>query len=308
MTLNKIQVFAPASVANVGPGYDTFGFAIEHLGDVITLEKRDDGKLNVLKSEGAELPTDPKDNVATVAIQSLLDSLESDQGFNVHIKKLFKPGSGLGSSASSASGAVYAANKLLGEPFTDEELLEFALEGEALASKCYHADNVGPSLLGGFQVVRSYEPLELFRIPTPEALRVLIIFPDVEVKTSEAKGLVPKELSVKDAREQWGNVGALIHAMHTQDYKLMSHAITDRIAEPVRKKLIPHYGQVKQTVMQFGSVGFNISGSGPSMFALFKSPEAAKKCMTEVEKIYHKANLPVMLNLSRINPNGCQVI
>lgn len=306
--LNKIQVFAPASVANVGPGYDTFGFAIEKLGDIITLEKRDDHKLNILKSEGAVLPTDPKDNVATVAIQALLDNLDSKQGFDVHIKKLFKPGSGLGSSASSASGAVYAANKLLGEPFADEELLEFALEGEALASKSYHADNVAPSLLGGFQVVRSYEPLELFRIPTPEALRVLIIFPDVEVKTAEAKGLVPKELSVKDAREQWGNVGALIHAMHAEDYKLMSHAITDRIAEPVRKKLIPHYGQVKQTAMQFGAVGFNISGSGPSMFALFKSSESAKACMTEVEKIYHKANLPVMLNLSKINPRGCEVI
>lgn len=306
--MEKVQVFAPASVANVGPGYDTFGFAIEHLGDVITLTKRSDDKLHILKSDGADLPTDPKKNVATVAIQSLLDSLESSQGFDVHIKKLFKPGSGLGSSASSASGAVYAANKLLGSPYTDDQLLEFALEGEALASGMIHADNVAPSLLGGFQAVRSYEPLELFRIPTPEDLRVLIIFPDVEVKTSEAKGLVPKELAVKDAREQWGNVGALIHAMHSADYKLMRHAITDRIAEPVRKKLIPHYGQVKQYAMDHGAVGFNISGSGPSMFALFRSADAAKACMTEVEKIYQKADLRVMLNLSRINPNGCQVI
>lgn len=306
--MESVQVFAPASVANVGPGYDTFGFAIEHLGDVLTLTKREDSQLKILKSDGADLPTDPKNNVATVAIQALLDSLESQQGFDVHIKKLFKPGSGLGSSASSAAGAVYAANKLLDNPYTDEQLLEFALEGEALASGMIHADNVAPSLLGGFQAVRSYEPLELFRIPTPEELRVLIIFPDVEVKTSEAKGLVPKELAVKEAREQWGNVGALIHAMHTADYKLMRHAITDRIAEPVRKQLIPHYGQVKQFALDHGAVGFNISGSGPSMFALFRSAKAAKACMTEVEKIYQKADLPVMLNLSRINPVGCQVI
>ncbi|MEQ9050688.1 MAG: homoserine kinase [Marinoscillum sp.] len=306
--MESIQVFAPASVANVGPGYDTFGFAIEQLGDVITLTKRNDHKLKVLKAEGADLPADPKNNVATVAIQSLLDYLESDQGMDVHIKKIFKPGSGLGSSASSASGAVFAANHLLGNPLKIEKLLDFALEGEALASKSYHADNVAPSLLGGFQVVRSYEPLELFRIPTPAALRVLIIFPDVEIKTSEAKGLIPKELSVKDAREQWGNVGALIHAMHSEDYSLLSHAVRDRIAEPVRKQLIPEYGKVKQTTLDFGAVGFNISGSGPSMFAFFKSSEAAKACMTKIEKMYQKVNLPVMLHLTKINPNGCQIL
>ncbi len=306
--MEKVQVFAPASVANVGPGYDTFGFAIERLGDIITLSKREDNKLNILKSDGAVLPTDPLKNVATVAIQSLLESLGSTQGFDLHIKKLFKPGSGLGSSASSASGAVYAANKLLGEPYTDQQLLAFALKGEALASGMIHADNVAPSLLGGFQAVRSYDPLELFQIPTPEELRVLIIFPDVEVKTAEAKGLVPKELAVKDARDQWGNVGALIHAMHTADYELMRRAITDGIAEPVRKKLIPFYEQTKQKVLDHGAIGFNISGSGPSMFALFKSSDEAKACMGEVENIYQKAGLRLLLNLSKINPNGCEVI
>lgn len=306
--MKDIKVFAPASVANVGPGYDTFGFAIEQLGDIISLAKRNDNKLYILPTEGADLPTDPAKNVATVAIMSLLQHLDSDQGFDIKITKIFKPGSGLGSSASSASGAVFAANELLGRPLKVDKLLPHALAGEALASGSIHADNVAPSLLGGFQVVRSYEPLELFSITPPEKIRVLIIFPDVEVKTAEAKSLVPKELSVKDARDQWGNVAAVIHALHTENYSLLTRAITDKIAEPVRKVLIPEYGTVKQAAKEYGSVGFNISGSGPSMFALFTSSEAARACMIRIEKIYQKANLPVMQHLTKINPLGCQVI
>ncbi|MFT7030567.1 MAG: homoserine kinase [Marinoscillum sp.] len=306
--MEKVKIFAPASVANVGPGYDTFGFAIEGLGDVITLTKRTDGLLNVLPTEGADLPTDPLENVASVAIQSLLDHLGSKQGMDIHIKKLFKPGSGLGSSASSASGSVYAANKLLGSPLSDRDLLPFALEGEALASKCYHADNVAPSLLGGFQAVRSYEPLELFEVPTPEALRVLIIFPDVEIKTSVAKGLLPVELKVSEAREQWGNVGSLIHALHTADFGLMERSIQDRIAEPARKQLIPLYDEMKALAKSKGAVGFNISGSGPSMFALFTSDEAAQACADAVKPLYDQTNLTVLLHISKINPRGCEVI
>lgn len=306
--LEKVQVFAPASVANVGPGYDTFGFAIETLGEIITLTKRKDRKLNILATEGAVLPSEPKNNVATVAIQSLLDHLGSDQGMDVHIKKLFKPGSGLGSSASSASGAAFAANILLGRPLKTPELLVHALEGEKIASGSIHADNVAPSLLGGFQTVRSYEPLDVFSVPTPENLHVLIIFPDVQVKTSMAKSLIPREMNLRDAREQWGNVGALVHAMHTGDYELMGRAITDRIAEPYRKQLIPQYDEVKEEAMQLGSAGFNISGSGPSMFALFKDGQTATVCEKYVKKIYERTNLKVMMHLSKVNPHGCQVI
>lgn len=306
--MEKVKVFAPASVANVGPGYDTFGFAIEELGDIITLTKRSDGKLNLLPTEGADLPMEPENNVATVAIQALLDHLGSKQGMDVHIKKLFKPGSGLGSSASSASGAAFAANELLGSPLTRNELMVFALKGEELASGSIHADNVAPSLLGGFQIARSYEPLALFEIPTPKDLRVLIIFPDVEVKTSMAKGLIPKELSVKDAREQWGNVGALIHAMHSEDYTLLAHAIQDRIAEPYRKQLIPEYDKAKAIALESGAVGFNISGSGPSMFAFFRNKKDSADCSEKIKSLYNEVNLPVLLHFSKINPKGCEVI
>lgn len=306
--MEKVQIFAPSSVANVGPGYDTFGFAIEGLGDIITLTKRNDGKLNILPTDGADLPTEPENNVATVAIQALLDDLGSNQGMDVHIKKIFKPGSGLGSSASSASGAAFAANELLGKPYTTEQLLPFALKGEALASGSVHADNVAPSLLGGFQVMRSYEPLDIFTVPTPSELIVVIIYPDVEVKTSVAKGLIPKELSVKDAREQWGNVGALIHALHSSDFDLLRRAITDRIAEPYRKGLIPNYDLVKATAVDLGCVGFNISGSGPSMFALFTDQSHVSEYIEKVKAIYDKQGLAVMSHVSKINERGCEVI
>lgn len=306
--MEQVKVFSPASVANVGPGYDTFGFAIEGIGDVITLEKRSDSKLVIKKTEGAVLPTDPKQNVATIAIQALLDDLDSRQGFDITIEKSFKPGSGLGSSASSAAGAVFAANQLLNTPYKTDQLLPFVMEGEAFASKSYHADNVAPALFGGFNVVRSSGNWDIFRVPVPEELRVLIIFPDVEIKTSEAKKLIPSSLSVKDARAQWGNVAGVVAALYGKDYALLSRSVTDLVAEPVRKALIPHYGKVKQLTRDYGSAGFNISGSGPSMFAFFTSTDAAKACIPKIESLYQKQNMRVMLHLSRINTKGCQVI
>jgi len=306
--MNEIKVFAPASVANVGPGYDTFGFAIEELGDILTISKRTDHKLNILPAIGAELPTEPTQNVAGVAIQSLLNNLGSKQGFDVSIEKMFRPGSGLGSSASSAAGSVFAVNALLDYPFTTIELLPFALDGEELASKSYHADNVAPSLLGGFQAVRSYEPLDLFSIQKLDDLFVLIIFPDVQIKTAEAKGLLPTMLSITDAREQWGNASAIIHALHTKDYELLSRAITDRIAEPVRKNLIPAYDEAKIIAVQNGAVGFNISGSGPSMFALFTDEELAKSCSIDIKTLYDSIDLSVMLRISNVNSEGCKVL
>ncbi len=306
--MDTVKVFAPASVANVGPGYDTFGFAIEKLGDIITVTKREDQLLRILPTIGAELPTDPIKNVAGVAILALLKALGTTPGFDIQIEKMFRPGSGLGSSASSAAGAVFAVNELLGRPFSLHQLLSFALKGEALASKCYHADNVAPSLLGGFQAVRSYHPLDLFNIPHLDDLFVLIIFPSIQIKTVVAKGLLPKKLSIEDAREQWGNVAALIHALHTKDYQLLSKAITDRIAEPVRRTLIPEYQTVKKIAGENGSVGFNISGSGPSMFALFTDEDNAQDCSKAIKLIYDAISMPVMFSISKINSKGCQVI
>ncbi|MEP0368165.1 MAG: homoserine kinase [Cyclobacteriaceae bacterium] len=308
--MEEVKVFAPASVANVGCGYDTIGFAIDGLGDEIIMSKRNDSKLVIKDIIGADLPKEPEENVASIAVQALLDHLGSKQGFDITIKKLFKPGSGLGSSASSAAGAVFAANILLGEPIEEKEaLLEFALEGEAFASKCYHADNVAPSLMGGFNVIRSYEPeLDIFQVNVPSDLWVLIVFPDVVIKTAESKKLIPTTLSVKDARDQWSNVAGLIQAFNVHDFVLLKKSVTDLIAEPVRKKLIPGYDDVKSIVFNHGSVGFNISGSGPSMFAFFKNEKEMNRAKPDIKALYAEKNLSVILHSSKINLHGCEVI
>ncbi|MEO9871208.1 homoserine kinase [Ekhidna sp.] len=306
--MEKIKVFAPASVANLGCGYDTIGFAVESIGEELTLTKRNDSKLVIDEILGADLSKDPDQNVATIAIKALLSQLASDQGFDISIQKFFKPGSGLGSSASSASGAVFAANELLGNPFSRNELLPFALEGEAFASKCYHADNVAPSLLGGFQVVRSYEPLDLFQISTDIELKVLIIFPHVQIKTAESKKMLPSEVSVSLARNQWGNVAALIHALHDKDYSLLKRSIEDFIAEPVRSQFIPFYDDVKQIVDEAGSVGFNISGSGPSMFALFRDDGGVETAIDKIENLYLNSDFDFSLYRTSIDLQGCRII
>ena len=308
MNREHVTVFAPSSVANVGCGYDTIGFAVEALGEELSLSKREDNQLAVEEVIGAKLSTNPKENVATIAIQSMLDVLESKQGFDLTIRKLFKPGSGLGSSASSAAGAVFAANYLLGEPFSKDQLLPFALEGEAYASKCYHADNVAPSLLGNLQVVRSYDPLDWFTVAVPEELSVLLIFPDVPIKTAESKQLVPKEVLVSTARNQWGNVAGLIHAFHTKDYKLLKHSISDCIAEPVRKKQIPLYEEVKKLAFECGAVGFNISGSGPCMFALFQDTSRLQLAVDGINDMYKNQDFDFHLQQTKVDKQGCRVI
>ncbi|MBV6639997.1 MAG: homoserine kinase [Cyclobacteriaceae bacterium] len=306
--MDQITVFSPASVANVGCGYDTFGFAIDGIGDQITIAKRSDDQLVLERSIGADLPTNPKENVATIAVEAFLNHLGSRAGFTFTIKKSFKPGSGLGSSASSAAGAVFGVNHLLGNPLDTKDLLPFVMEGEAFASKSYHADNVAPALMGGFNVIRSYDPLDIFQVPTPENLHVLIIFPDVEVKTSEAKALLPKTLAIPEARNQWANVAGVISAMYSADFELLKKSVTDFIAEPVRKKLIPGYEEVKRIMCENGSVGFNISGSGPSMFSFFKDANDLEGVKQEVKELYEALGFDLILHTSKINHQGSKII
>lgn len=307
--MDKIKVFAPATVANVSCGYDIFGFALHGIGDEITLSKRADSQLVIQQVKGANLPTDPAKNVATVAISSLLKRINSDQGFDISIYKTIVPGSGLGSSASSASGAVFAASELLRTGLNKHELLPFAMDGEFIASKCYHADNIAPSMLGGFNVVRSVDPeIDVFTIDYPDDLHVLIIFPQVEVKTSESKSLLGDTISLPKARIQWGNIAGVVAGMMRKDWDLIKRSMEDVVAEPLRKKLIPAYDRVKDIVMKNGAVAFNISGSGPSMFGIFRSKEKALLSIPEIKKIYQDHSIDCLFFDSKINNEGAEVI
>lgn len=307
--MESIKVFSPASVANVSCGYDIFGFALESIGDEIILTKRKDSKLVITDVQGADLPTSPDKNVATVAISSLLERLHSAQGFDLQIRKNVNPGSGLGSSASSAAGAAFAANLLLGEPFSKSELIVDAMAGEIVASQSAHADNVSPAMLGGFTVVRSCDPeVDVFQIDYPEDLVVLIIFPQTQIKTAEAKRMLGDTIPLNKARTQWGNVAGLAIGMMKQDWGLIQRSLVDVVAEPVRKTLIPHYEDVKEIAMKHGALGFNISGSGPSMFSFFRSEEAARAGIAEVREIYDRLSIESFFHISRINPKGTHIV
>ena len=307
--MESIRIFSPASVANVGCGYDIFGFALESIGDGITLTKRNDNKLVIKKVLGAELPLSPEKNVASVAISSLLNALNSSQGFDIEITKNIRPGSGLGSSASSASGAVFAANELLGSPLTKKELIAYAMEGEIVASLKAHADNVAPAMLGGFTVVRCCEPsVDVFNLDYPEELKVLIIFPNILIKTSEAKKMLGDVVRLEKAREQWGNVAGLVTGMMRKDWDLIKNSLKDVVAEPIRKTLIPHYADVKKIVMGHGALGFNISGSGPSMFGLFKEDKGVHSVVPKIKQIYDRLSIDSFYHVSGINPKGTHIV
>ncbi len=308
--MESVKVFSPASVANVGCGYDIFGFALEHIGDEILLTKRADSELRIINIEGANLPMAPEKNVATVAIQSLLKAVNSNQGFDISIKKNVNPGSGLGSSASSAAGAVFAANALLKNPLDKHQLINHAMQGEAIASSQPHADNVAPAMLGGFTVVRSCtaEKADVFQIPYPDQLRVLTIFPQVEVKTAEAKQLLGDTVSLANARTQWGNVAGMVAGLANGDWELIGKSLHDVIAEPLRKKLIPAYDQIRDLVLASGAIGFNISGSGPTMFAFYNGEWDLTSLSAQIKAVYEEMSIEVFVQHNRINPTGTQIV
>tara|TARA_X000001036_G_scaffold439429_1_gene490558 strand:- start:1286 stop:2212 length:927 start_codon:yes stop_codon:yes gene_type:complete len=307
--MESIKVFAPATVANVGCGYDILGFALEGYGDELILTERQDDQLVIKTIQGvAELPLDPTKNVSTVTISALLEDLKLNKGFDLKIKKNIAAGSGLGSSASSAAAAAYAVNEFLGGPISSEELIKFAMEGERIASTKAHADNVAPSILGGFTVVRSYDPLDVFNIPYPEDLRVVIIFPQVEVKTSDAKKIIKEQVKLSDAIKQWGNVAGLVSGLILHDFERIGKSLQDVVIEPVRSYLIPLYQEMKTIALNVGALGFSISGSGPSMFCFVRDTSESSLIIERAKELYGKNGIDVISFVSGINNMGAKTL
>lgn len=305
MGLNKtsITVFAPASVSNVGPGFDILGFTIEGMGDTITLTRREDSAY-VIESVGADLPLNPEKNVATVALTSFCKSIGHTGGFDIKIEKNFKPGSGLGSSSSSAVGAVYAANILLDAGMSKQDLIQFALDGEFIASGSKHADNIAPCMLGGLVAVKSADPFDGFEIPFPKDLKVLIIFPDVPIKTAEARAILPEQISMEQGITQVANMAGLVKGLMSADYDLIRSSLKDQFAQPYRKSLIPLYNEVEHLAIDAGAFGFNISGSGPTMFAFFQKSDDLTALKTSVENQYSTQSIHVQFHETLINQKG----
>lgn len=303
----SITIFAPASISNVGPGFDILGFAIEGMGDTITLTRRADSEY-VIESVGANLPLDPEENVATVALKSFCNAIGHTGGFDIRIEKNFKPGSGLGSSASSAVGTVFAANTLLECNLPKKDLIQYALNGEAIASGNKHADNIAPCMLGGLVAVKSADPFDGFQIPFPADLKILIIFPDIPIKTAEARAILPKEVSMEQGIAQASNMAGLVKGLMSADYDQIRSSLKDQFAQPYRKALIPSYDEVEDLVHGAGAFGFNISGSGPTMFAFFKKSDDLDALKTSVEKCYRAQSINVQFHETSVNQRGVELI
>lgn len=253
---------------------------------------------------GQDLPMETTQNVAGVAGLALLEALGSDAGFDIKIDKRIKAGSGIGSSAASSAGAVWAINHLLGNPFTTKELIPFAMEGERLASGVAHADNVAPALLGGFSLVRSTDPLDVISLPSPSELYATVIHPQIEIKTADSRRILKSNLSLKDAITQWGNVGGLVAGLYREDYELIGRSLQDVVIEPVRSILIPGFNEIKAAALNAGALGGGISGSGPSVFALSKGKDKALKVADAIRLAYEPFGISFDIHISNINEKG----
>ena len=272
------------------------------------LRKNSSGEVKITRITGQDLPMETDKNVAGVAILALLKELKSEQGFDIEIHKKIKSGSGIGSSAASSAGVVFAANKLLNEPFSPAQLIPFAMQGELLASGNAHADNVAPALLGGFSLIKSYQPLEVLSLPNPPELRMVILHPLIEVKTKDSRSIIKQNISLQKAINQWGNLGSLVSALYSNDYELLGRSLKDEIVEPVRSILIPFFEDLKEIAQQNGALGFGISGSGPSVFALCKGQESAEIVKQSIQKFYQEKEIDFDLHLSKIGNEGVKII
>lgn len=304
MKNEELKIFAPATIANVSCGFDVLGLALDNVGDEMLIRKVAKKGVTITKIIGQDLPLETHNNVAGVAALALLAETESDFGFEIEIDKRIKPGSGIGSSAASSAGAVWAINKLLGNPFNSTDLVRFAMEGERLATGVAHADNVAPALFGGFTLVRSYNPLDIISINTPSKLYASVIHPQIEVKTSDAREILKTNIPLKDAIKQWGNVGGLISGLYTEDYELIGRSLEDYIIEPIRSILIPAFDPVKNKSLNAGALGCGISGSGPSIFALSKGKETALKVAEAMKSVYEKVGIEYDVHVSKVNKQG----
>lgn len=308
--MNSVRAFAPATVANVSCGFDILGFAIDAMGDVVEVREKKEPGLQVVSitGDGGRLPFEAEKNTCAVAIQAMLYELGREVGMEIYLEKGLPLGSGMGSSAASAIAALVAANRLLGEPFEKKQLLPFAMVAEKVACGAGHADNVAPSLLGGFVLIRDYHPLDVIKLHVPEGLHCTLLHPHFELKTSDSRSVLRDNVSLKHSTIQSGNVAGLIAGLFQEDFELIGRSLRDVIAEPYRATLIPGFYEVKEAVKAAGALGMGISGSGPTLFALSKGEKTVQSIIDAAQQVYDSIGLGVDAYHSAINTKGAFVL
>jgi len=303
----SIKVFAPATVANVVCGYDVLGFAVNQPGDEVIMSLTDGKGITISKITGddGKLPLNPTKNTVSASVQHYLNHIgKPDLGVEIELHKKMPIGSGLGSSSASTVAGLFAINTLMGNLLTNKELVPFAMKGEELACGYGHADNVAPALMGGFVLIRSYQPLDIISLPFPEEMHAAIVYPEVDVPTKDARQMIRSKVLLKDAVTQWGNVAGLVSGLFMKDYDLIGRSMTDILVEPTRSILIPDFYKLRTIAMKAGAVGFGISGSGPSVFALTKDADTANKITEKLKQHLKNISINSLSFVSEVNKRG----
>jgi homoserine kinase len=305
--MKKVKLKVPATVANLVCGFDILGMAVHDPYDEMELRILDTPDIIIQHTDSFGLPEEPSKNVAGIVLLKIQEYFNLKNGFEVIIHKHIKPGSGLGSSAASAAGAAFGANILLGNKLSKEEMVHFAMFGEELASGVRHADNIAPCIYGGITLVKSSNPIDIIPLNSPD-LFVTAVHPQVEVKTSDARQILKKNISLKSAVEQWGNIAGLVAGIEKNDFPLIGRSLNDVIIEPIRSILIPKFDEIKEKSLQLGALGGGISGSGPSIFMLSEQKETAEKIALMMKSVYDEIEIESFVYVSKINPAGIQII
>ncbi len=302
-----VSILSPATVANIVCGFDILGLCLNGPCDELTLEISDEPGVCIVNNDDYDLPTEAELNVSGAALLALLEEATDIKGFTLISKKNIKPGSGIGSSAASAAGAVVAANHLLDNRFTKQDLVRFAMNGEKVACGVKHADNIAPCIFGGVTLIRSVFPLDIISIDAPP-LHVTVVHPQIEVRTSDARQILKQKILLKDAIKQWGNIAGLVAGFITHDYDLLSRSLEDVIIEPVRSILIPGFDDIKKTSKEAGALGGGISGSGPSIFMLSKDAATAVQVEAAMKDVYDKIGIAYHTHVTTINKEGVKIV
>ncbi len=305
--MKKVKVHSPGTVANIVCGFDILGLALSEPYDVMEVMLLDRPEVIIHHRDIFNLPTEAEKNVAGVVLLSVMERMNNTIGFEVTVEKHIKPGSGIGSSAASAAGAAIAANYLLGNIFSSDEVVQFAMNGEKLASGVKHADNIAPCILGGISLIRSIHPLDIVSIPAPD-LFVTVVHPQIEVRTSDARQILKQQVLLKDAIKQWGNIAGLVTGFMKNDYDLIGRSLEDVIIEPVRSILIPGFDELKVKCKEAGALGGGISGSGPSVFMLSKDESTAKAVGHVMSQVYEQIGIDYNIYVTTINRKGVEVV
>ena len=307
--MKRIKVFAPASIANLGCGFDIMGMALDEVGDVLEMTLDEDGEgISIVNETDVPLPADPEDNVITQVLRKFFALTGKSGRVDVRVLKKIFPGSGIGSSAASSAAAAFGINELFGAPLGEEDVVVCAMEGENLASGGYHADNAAPAVMGGITLIRGYEPLDIIKLPVPGNLYCPVIHPHLTVSTKQARSILPKEIPMHTAVTQWGNVGGLVAGLCSGNIELVGRSMRDAVAEPFRKQFIPGFDELRAKLLGAGALAMNISGSGPSVFALASRSDIAQRVGAIMERHFAQQGILSETYVVKVSNKGARLI